>query len=157
MLHHAINTDYLSIAKLLAAGVDPNAYDYSGSSALLRASFQRRKHPEPFMLPLIGAGADIQATDNSGRTPLSVATTVGDNHQTIRFLIHHGANLEIPNAFDDIQPLITAIIFQEAKYVDVLIEAGADCAIVARKIVDHASCRKRSRPCDVEDTFQMAK
>jgi ankyrin repeat protein len=64
------------VKSLLEGGVDVNALDAMGYSALWQASFFGRDEVAKFLLE---GGADINARDNSGRTPLSWVSEIYNN------------------------------------------------------------------------------
>ncbi len=81
---------------------------------------------------LLDEGADVNATDRWGRTPLFIATfeepLVEDRLPTVRLLLDRGADV---NARDESgsTPLHVAAAMGEVEVVDLLIERGADvCA-----------------------------
>ena len=78
----------------LAAGMDPNATDAEGHTALLAAALS---HDWDLVSRLLEAGADPKKTDPHGVTPLMAAATAG-HLSTIKALRDHGAD---PQAADD--------------------------------------------------------
>lgn len=71
----------------------------------------------------LDAGADVNATDGWGRTPLLVATQLR-NTAAVRLLIARGARLDAANR-NDITPLIAAAQTGNVEAVQLLLEAGA--------------------------------
>jgi uncharacterized protein len=75
------------VGPLLESGVDVNAANIYGLTALMRAS---RAQPGPVLRLLIKHGADVNAKDYRGDTALSVATENG-NEAAMRVLVEAGA------------------------------------------------------------------
>jgi ankyrin repeat protein len=78
----------------LAAGIDPNATDGEGHTALLAATLS---HDSDLVSRLLEAGADPKKADKHGVTPLMAAATAG-RLSTFKALRDHGAD---PRAADD--------------------------------------------------------
>ena len=72
----------------LAAGIDPNATDGEGHTALLAAALS---HDWDLAARLLEAGADPQKADRHGVTPLMAAATAG-HLSTLKVLRDHGAD-----------------------------------------------------------------
>jgi cytohesin len=101
-----------ALARLLAAGADPNARDSHGKAALHAAAVAG--HPTT-LLALLDAGADVDARDARQRTPLAHAT-YRRRLDCLRILLSRGAD---PNALDE----------DGASVVDIALKAGSDdCA-----------------------------
>lgn len=73
-------------ARLLTAGADPDGCAYS----LRAVPLTRALHPQMVKL-LIDAGADVDAVDAVGTTPLSHAAALG-NRESVRLLLQAGAD-----------------------------------------------------------------
>lgn len=123
---------------LLTSGANPNAYDESGDTALhwLSNSNFITGHENERVSELLLSGADIEALNNSGFTPLICAGFRGQ-HETINSLISHGANLEFVSnlnvtAFEAAckREIDETSIYYDIEYfvrtVDLFLEAGVD-------------------------------
>ncbi|MEM7430356.1 MAG: ankyrin repeat domain-containing protein [Pseudomonadota bacterium] len=77
-LHFAVQEKHVDvIARLLDHGVDPTLVDSHGNAPLWRAVFDARGEYD-IVKKLIAAGADPLAKNNSDRSPLDFAETIGD-------------------------------------------------------------------------------
>ena len=74
---------------------------------------------------LIKAGAELEARDEHGNTPLMFAASHNKNPEVVSVLIKAGAELEASNEAGA-TPLMSAAQWQSPEVVSVLIEAGAD-------------------------------
>lgn len=118
---------------LLAHGADANAKDElqgiplipaggGGSTALIEAAKIRDGKALEY---LIDAGANVQATDNSGADALTAAAVYG-NVENVRRLLSHGARVDTRATPNQFTSLILATWRQDPKLVKMLIGAGAD-------------------------------
>lgn len=80
------------IQKLLARGVDVNARNNDGESALHMAA----NYCNEFIRPLLEAGADINAQDDDGETPLMILCQ-DRNEEEACYLIRQGADVRLKN------------------------------------------------------------
>lgn len=81
------------IENLLASGANPNARDNQfGSTPLMQASGMFHCDEPAVVDLLIKSGADINATDNYGYTPLLYAAR-RNNYFTMKYLLDKGANI----------------------------------------------------------------
>ena len=75
------------VATLLARGADPQARDLDGSTALHGAA---SNITDPLVLrDLIDGGAQVDATDRGGNTPLSIAEREGENDAAAAMMAWH--------------------------------------------------------------------
>lgn len=104
------------------AHVDINTVDsVSRESALHIAASQRRAD---WIAHLVGLGANVNAHDVKGQTPLVVAVNANFTAGA-QFLIQHGARLEDSNNVGE-TPLITAVHNRNLELIKLLLKAGAD-------------------------------
>ncbi len=92
-LDAALEGSIATIRQAIESGVDVNATDEEGRTALLLAAFNG--HTEVVRL-LLGRQAQLEHRDASGRTALMYAST-GPNNETVRLLLEAGAE---PNSVD---------------------------------------------------------
>ena len=135
----------LYISPLLDAGADINARDNKGITPLDHACMEDNSDTTIgyliqrgadtnltdfglYISPLLDAGADINARDNKGITPLDHACMEDNSDTTIGYLIQRGADTNLTD-FDGLSPVFTAIQWEHASYVEILLEAGADCCV----------------------------
>ncbi|WP_311137609.1 ankyrin repeat domain-containing protein [Streptomyces sp. I6] len=91
LFRRAEHGDTPGVRALLDAGVDPHVRDGAGRT-LLHALYLL-DHEE--LLPrLLAAGADLEATDTSGRTPLFTAASEGGSRTLVEALIAAGARID---------------------------------------------------------------
>ena len=91
-LHAAVKWSGFNNAKtLIALGVDVNAQNLSGKSALSDACRSAKKD---MAVLLIRSGADINATDATGRTVLMDAIS-SNNEEMVRLLLQYKANVQL--------------------------------------------------------------
>ncbi|KUM25782.1 hypothetical protein AU467_24735 [Mesorhizobium loti] len=121
-LHAAAATDDVStIEKLLAEGVEIDARDGSGATALLVAT-----HDDNIAAAtaLIEAGANVNAKDNIEDSPYLYAGARG-HLEILRMTLSHGADLKSVNRYGG-TALIPASERGHVETVRTLIEAGVD-------------------------------
>ena len=112
---------------LTACDLDPDTPSPKGSSELhLLPQVLPHLHPPPGLIPeWIAEGADIEATDGAGRTPLHFAAQYGRNADLVKALLAAGAD---PRARDENRqtPLHRAAAFSDkADVLEALLGAGA--------------------------------
>ena len=92
---------------------------------------------------LIVAGADVNASDHEGATPLMAAAFAG-HAEVVRSLLHKGANVNAVDK-DGHTALMCAAVAGHVKVVEVLLDAGADVNArdsKGRTALDHARKHK---------------
>ena len=125
LLTASAGVDTEAIAALIADGVDVNAKDERGRTALYCAAYQGARE---VMETLLDAGADIDAATSHGRTALHVAACRNDR-ESAAFLLARGAEVEPPRHGDTPTPLLEAVLSGASETALLLIERGADLAV----------------------------
>lgn len=90
LLESSLNGELGAVDSLLQKGIDPNAKDKAGRSALMFASWGGNIE---VVKALIGKGADLNAKDNDGRTALLFAAIKGYLN-VVKFLVENYANVD---------------------------------------------------------------
>ena len=88
LIHAAVRGDVAILNGLLAVGADPNSM-VAGSSPLYAAAWHHRLEAAA---TLIAHGADVNAVEPTGLTPLITAASNGDD-ALVRLLLAHGADV----------------------------------------------------------------
>lgn len=92
-VHHAARKDFREgLRMMLNSNGDPNVADKEGFTAVHHAVDGAGTSPGLISM-LVAAGADLEAKDNNGRTPLMIATQ-RDKHEMIGYLFEKGVNIE---------------------------------------------------------------
>lgn len=115
----AMQGDTAAIQQLLAAGVDIEARDAQGRTALLRAT---RANQVAAATLLIEAGADVNAKDTIEDSPYLYAGAQGFN-DILRLTLAHGADLQSTNRYGG-TALIPAAEKGHPETVQLLLDAG---------------------------------
>jgi ankyrin repeat protein len=113
--------DAAKAAALLKAGAKPNLRSNHGTSALIAAS--QIAGNRRVIAQLLAKGADVNAADSDGSTPLIKASAAGDA-ATVRLLISHGA--KVNSEINTFTPLTAAAWYGHTDIVRVLLDNGAD-------------------------------
>lgn len=112
------------VSLLLEAGVDANALDSEGGTALHRVLCNNIETIDA----IIAKGGKIEAVNKDGLTPLHHAVKEG-SHEKVKKLLSHGAKVNIVDNSGN-SPLITAIesdrLYYSIDIISLLIEAGAN-------------------------------
>ncbi|HET6160362.1 MAG TPA: ankyrin repeat domain-containing protein [Dongiaceae bacterium] len=126
--------DLAIVQQLIAAGANVNALDQQGSTPLHRAVLAR---PAEFTVPLVTsllrAGADANAMRPKGGAPLHNLIFGADNlppavvAQIATLLAQHGADVNLPAAFDGATPLDIARAKGNQEAVRLLTSMGGVC------------------------------
>lgn len=111
---HLVTSPHVAYA-LLSAGQDPNTRTWDGDTPLHSAA--RKDDPELVRL-LCAFGADVDAQDNTGSTPLHDVSSA----KIAQWLLHFGANVNAED-YGEQTPIFNASSVEIAA---VLVEAGAD-------------------------------
>lgn len=99
-----------------------NARDYDSGDTALHVVTRRRD--TPWMGLLLGKGANPNAKDKAGATPLIIAAELGFA-DGIQLLLARGADANLANAQGE-TPLIKAVQQRDASSVRLLLASGAD-------------------------------
>lgn len=124
----ALHGDLARLKTLLASGLEVNARDHNGWTALHWASDETARwgdlrNQQASLRLLIAHGADVNARTNHGETPLGFGAW-SDN--CIRVLLEAGANVNIMGAFMGGAPLHEAAWQGSDEGVRLLLHAGAN-------------------------------
>ena len=120
-LHTAAETgDPQLVSRLLELGADPNEPGWRGRTALHAAAWG----PSAVVLQLLDAGADADARDRDGWSPLHVAARA-DDLATLSALMDAGAEVDARNG-DGMTPLHRAVWGKVPANVAALLASGAD-------------------------------
>ena len=129
-LHAAAEqNDIVAIGKLLSEGVEIDARDQSGATALMLAT--RRNRIETAKT-LIDAGADVNAKDSIEDSPYLYAGARG-HMEILKMTLAHGADLKSTNRYGG-TALIPAAERGHVETVRTLIDAGVDVDHVINKL-----------------------
>lgn len=90
LVHAAVRGDVAILNALLSVGADPNS-TVTGSSPLYAAVWHHRLEATS---SLIARGANVNAVEPSGVTPLFTAASNGDD-ALVRLLLAHGADANV--------------------------------------------------------------
>ncbi|MFO0892763.1 MAG: ankyrin repeat domain-containing protein [Isosphaeraceae bacterium] len=118
-LDYAISDDDLPpelVGELLDRGAKPDATDEEGTTALMVA-------PTPLLPLLIAHGANVNARDRAGGTPLIQAASLGDVKR-LEILLDHGAEIDATNGRSN--ALIAVVEAGQTETVRLLLARGAD-------------------------------
>lgn len=122
-LHRATKAhNTVRMRELLAAGVDRNATDLWGCTALHRAA-EQEGFAEPVRI-LLAAGLDVRARDMEGYSPLHFAAAKGAETSIVDFLA--AGSCLAGRGINGDTPLHSAVRFLSVSTARILIEAGAD-------------------------------
>lgn len=107
---------------LLSGGVDPDAADGDGYTALMLSGFNGHSS---VVLELLSSGATLDQKDAMGRTALLYAST-GPFPETVKILLDKGADPNIVDTGEHFTPLMHAAAEGNLDVVKILVEYGAD-------------------------------
>jgi ankyrin repeat protein/mono/diheme cytochrome c family protein len=121
LLHHASGFGSLdSMKRLLTAGADVNARNRFRSTPLHWAVHDAAK-----VTLLVARGAEVNAKQIEGRTPLFLAASMGSSQQTVRLLIDHGADPALATANGQ-TPLMAAAARGNLELLQLLVDRKVD-------------------------------
>ena len=109
--------DITAVNLFLAAGMDANATDKEGNTALM---CEAAKGHTPMLDALLKAKADVNKKNRGGSTALSWAASAGKT-DSLRILLDKGANVEAIN-----EAFISAACMGQLEVLRILFDRGAD-------------------------------
>ena len=118
----ALEGDEEKVKKFLDAGINVNAMDQDGHTALMLAAFNGHSD---IILNLLDKGALIESRDLMGRTALLYAST-GPFPETVKVLLDQGAEPNVVDSDENFSPLMHAAAEGNLDVVKLLLEYGAD-------------------------------
>ncbi|WP_419192353.1 ankyrin repeat domain-containing protein [Engelhardtia mirabilis] len=163
-----IDRDPRMIEALLAAGADPNATTEDGETALhlivdVEGDGGFGDEPVQLARPLVDAGAELEARQAEGLTPLQFAVVHGTPDE-VAALARLGARVDrcLPADFDPagfagLTPLAAAL--GSSAKVEALLAAGADAAQTdasGRTAVEHCHARREAAEAAGDDDLARA-
>jgi ankyrin repeat protein/beta-lactamase regulating signal transducer with metallopeptidase domain len=122
MLIAATTGDLDAVQKLLARGVSPDASDTKGWTPLMSAGALGYS---AMMKALVDAGADVNARDAAGLTPLWLTVSTNPHAADIQFLLEKRADLNASADFFG-PPLLLAVHHNNVSLARELLKRGAD-------------------------------
>ena len=147
MIHYAaVNGNSLLVEKLLNWGIDVNATDDEGHTALHAVACTRNnfeKISQTIKLLLQSRAININKQDGSGRTPLHLAMQRDDS--LAEMYIHSGANIDAEDNVSD-RPMHYAVTYRNPKGIALLAKHGADVNaenVVWRNPMMHFLCQMK--------------
>ena len=159
LIQSVYERDYSRVEELLGRqeGVDVNAQDEEGTTALQLACYQNRYQSYDIAKLLITNGAKVNIKNKRGETPLHM-TTLNDDVEFTKLLIENGANVNVKD--NEGETPLHGNPFKETDLVKLLVENGAN---VNAKDNDgltplQSACFHASKPlednCIIEDFFE---
>jgi hypothetical protein len=112
--------DVACLKLLLAAGVDVNATNHAGATALMRAAQDYAK-----VRLLVDNGADVNARSALGNTALMLAARPWNSDRVVEFLLSRGADAKATNYFGA-TALMSAVAGGNERSARLLLKHGAD-------------------------------
>src|SRR5205814_4916658 len=130
LMYAALYGDTRALGEMLEAGADSNLRNHRGATALMWAleniDTVRR---------LLDAGADVNATSDFDRTPLTLAAAQAGSDGVVKLLLERGAQ---PTA----AALTSAALRGNAKVVRLLVAAGVRDTAAAGTAALRSNCRE---------------
>jgi ankyrin repeat protein len=113
---------------LLDSGANPAAVDTNGLSVLHSAC---KRGNAKIVERLLGANADVNATDRQKRTPLHLASGLGNARLIISMLLDRGADIHARDFIGSTPLREATYCFESTDATLVLIERGANCDVIS--------------------------
>ncbi|MBL7016002.1 MAG: ankyrin repeat domain-containing protein [Kiritimatiellales bacterium] len=121
----AFSGNTAAVSSALEKDMPADQKDANGNSALMAAAFNGQVES---MKVLIDAGADVNLRINQGVTPLMAAC--GPYPAAVRLLLENGAEVNATDEIESFTALMYAAVEGLSPIVDILLEYGADPAMV---------------------------
>ena len=129
LMYAVLYGDANLVAEMLRVGADPNIRNQAGASALMWSLDDAEK-----VRVLLNGGADVNATSDFGRTPLTVAAAQAGSAPIVKLLLERGASVS--------QVALTSAARSDAAVVRLLLAAGARDTGEAATAALRANCRE---------------
>ncbi len=107
---------------LVTQGADCNKPDKAGNPPIINAVYADKMDMVQYFLDL---GVDIESTDKNDCSVLTCAAVKG-NIETVQFLVERGADVNAHNKFNELFPLMGAVMNEHKDVVEYLLQQGAD-------------------------------
>ena len=128
LIKYAGRGDLSKVKRLLDEGADINRQNFDGQTALMMSI--QMEHLD-IAKELVLRGANINQQNGVGCTALLFAA-YGDHFEIAKLLVKNGANPNIRNSTTYQTPLHVAINHENADFVQLLIEGGADISALGK-------------------------
>ncbi len=123
LLYAAKNKDIITVKNLLAKseGIDINAVDEDGNTALMLAAFFAKKD---IVRALLDAGADVNVKNKKGNTALIIAAWHGRVNM-VEALLAKGADVSVKDKYGNTALKIASKAIGNKKIARMLLDVGA--------------------------------
>ena len=112
-------------------GLDINLADKNGNTALHHAALSPSEHAGSIINAFLGRGANVNARNNSGETPLFVAVHMDHSKSLATLIINGKADVNVGNA-DGVTVLHKAASRNNPALIQFLVDKGADITAKAK-------------------------
>ena len=146
------NRDVRAVRRQLRVGADPNCRSEERMPLLLSAVYT----PDnlPVVRALLRAGANVDAADDSGTTPL-IASVSDSNLSLVKELVKRGANVNARNSDGD-TPLTNAACWGSLRVVRYLLSHRADARITDGADVSAADLARQQGHLEIAKLIERA-